>query len=407
MWPYVASGRKPSGWNGSELGASVWSLIFDTETTVDARQRLRFGVYQVRKGGELWQAGFFFDPEMLTERDIQIIRSFSQELGYECMTVAEFVENIFFGIAYELRATIIGFNLPFDISRLAIGHGTSRGRSMKGGFSFCLSRNPKWPRVQVKHLSSRVSLIRFTTRPGQISPRGMRKRKVRVMPRPGYFVDVGTLAAALTSRSFSLGSLSDFLKTEHRKLSTDEHDQPITDNYLSYACTDVQVTWDCYCKLIDKYEEHGLSETLPHKIFSEASIGKAYLRAMNIRPWMQLRPDFPKELIGIIMSSYFGGRAEVHQRRISSQVAYCDFLSMYPTVCTLMKLWQFVIADGIVWRDCTNSALELLNTISIADLQNPDFWPELRVLVQISPDGDILPVRANYAGDQQSTIGLN
>jgi hypothetical protein len=219
--------------------------------------------------------------------------------------VEEFIEDIFFGIGYELRATIIGFNLPFDISRLAIGHGDSRGRSMKGGFSFVLSRDPKWPRIQVKHLSSRLSLIRFTTR--RTPPRGMRKRKMRVLPRPGYFVDIRTFAAALTSRSFTLVSLANFLKTEHRKLSTDEHGQAISDNYLAYARIDVQVTWECYCKLVNKYSEHGLTETPPHKVFSEASIGKAYFRKMNVRPWRQLQPDFPKDLIGTIMSTYFGG----------------------------------------------------------------------------------------------------
>jgi hypothetical protein len=281
---YVPSSRTATALKSSELGPSEWSLIFDTETSTDARQRLKFGVYQVRKVQKLREAGFFIDPDILSKWEIEIIRSYSREIGYRCIRVEEFIEDIFFGIGYELRATIIGFNLPFDISRLAIGHGDSRGRSMKGGFSFVLSRDPKWPRIQVKHLSSRLSLIRFTTR--RTPPRGMRKRKMRVLPRPGYFVDIRTFAAALTSRSFTLVSLANFLKTEHRKLSTDE---------------------ECYCKLVNKYSEHGLTETPPHKVFSEASIGKAYFRKMNVRPWRQLQPDFPKDLIGTIMSTYFGG----------------------------------------------------------------------------------------------------
>jgi hypothetical protein len=39
------------------------------------------------------------------------------------------------------------------------------------------------------------------------------------------------------------------------------------------------------------------------------------------------------------MSSYFGGRAEVHRRREVVHTVYCDFASMYPTVCTLQGLW--------------------------------------------------------------------
>jgi hypothetical protein len=61
----------------------------------------------------------------------------------------------------------------------------------------------------------------------------------------------------------------------------------------------------------------------------------------------ELQGDAPNELIGLIMSTYFGGRAEVHLRRTLCQVLYCDFLSMYPTVCTLMGLWRFVIAKGM------------------------------------------------------------
>ena len=51
--------------------------------------------------------------------------------------------------------------------------------------------------------------------------------------------------------------------------------------------------------------------------------------------------------MGIIMSTYYGGRSEVRFRRVRiAQVLYCDFLSMYPTVCTLMGLWRFVIAEA-------------------------------------------------------------
>jgi hypothetical protein len=45
------------------------------------------------------------------------------------------------------------------------------------------------------------------------------------------------------------------------------------------------------------------------QVFSEASLGKAYLREMGIKPWQELQPNFPNALLGAIMSSYFGGRA--------------------------------------------------------------------------------------------------
>ncbi len=404
---YVPTGGKPNKWRGSELGPSDWALISDCETTTDASQALKFGTYQVRKGQDLWEAGYFVNPQILTDGELSVIRSFAAEINYRVLTVAEFIENVFFRIGYDLRATIIGFNLPFDISRLAIRHGNSRGRVMKGGFSFQLSPRAFWPNIQIKHLSARVSLIRFTTRPGRIPGRGMRKRKIKLASRPGYFVDVKTFAAALTSRSFNLADLADFLQTEHRKLNTEEHGQSVSRNYLSYAQQDVQVTWECYCKLLDKFSEHKFTQAAPHKIFSEASIGKAYFREMNIRSWRDVQPDFPDYLTGIIMSTYFGGRSEIHHRRIISRVRYCDFLSMYPTVCTLMGLWRYVIASGLTWWDSTAETAGFLETISLSELRNQSCWPELTTLVQILPSEDIVPIRANYGGDQQTTIGLN
>ena len=403
---YVPTGRQVNQWRGNDIGPSDWTLIFDTETTTDAAQALKFGVYQVRKGQDLWEAGYFVNPEILTDREMSVIQSYAAQHNYRYMTVAEFVEYVFFGIGYDLRATIVGFNLPFDISRLALRHGNSRGRVMKGGFSFQLSPHGYWPNIQIKHLSARVSLIRFTTRPGRISGRGMRKRKMKLPPRPGFFIDLKTLAAALTSRSFNLAGLADFFQTDHRKLNTDEHGHCVTDNYLAYARNDVQVTWECYSKLLEKYAEHKFTRAAPYRIFSEASIGKGYFREMNIRSWQELQPEFPDELAGIIMSTYYGGRSEVHHRRIISQVRYCDFLSMYPTVCTLMGLWKFVIANGVIHWDSTQATAGFLDTITLSELRNRSCWPELTTLVEVAPDADIFPIRANY-GDDQHTIGLN
>jgi hypothetical protein len=404
---YVPTNRRLSMWRGAHLGPSGWTLILDTETTTDTAQTLKLGVYQVRKGQELWEAGFFVNPEILSEREISKIRSFAAQNNYEYMTVAEFIEDVFFRVGYDLRATIVGLNHLFDISRLAIKYGPARGRTMKGGFSFQLSPNRNWPNIQIRHLNNRVSLIRFATRAGFIAGRGMRRRKIKPRPRPGYFVDIRTLAAALTSRSFDLAGLANFLQTKNRKLETNEHGQAVTDNYLAYAKQDVQVTWECYCALLGKFAEHNFTETFPHRIFSEASIGKAYFREMNIRPWREVQPDFPDEIIGIIMSTYFGGRAEVHHRRIISQVCYCDFLSMYPTVCTLMQLWRFAIAQGMRWRDNTDEIRRLLASITLQDLQHRSTWPLLTTLVQVIPDIDVFPIRANYGQDEQATIGLN
>jgi hypothetical protein len=128
---------------------------------------------------------------------------------------------------------------------------------------------------------------------------------------------------------------------------------------------------------------------------------------MGIKPWRIVQPDFPPEMLNIIMQTYFGGRSEVHLRRVISQVLYCDFLSMYPTGCTLMGLWRWVIAKGVTWRDTTNETRALLERITMADLQYRDAWPKLMTLVQVSLGQDIFPLRGQYGGEAQYTIGLN
>jgi len=389
-----------------EAGPSRFVLVFDTETTINAAQTLRIGAYQVRENGVLINSGIFFEPEMLTTDEQIILRKYAEDSNLNVLTREGFVENIFYKYGYYFRGTIVGFNLPFDLSRLAIRHSAAR-KSLRGGFSFELSANTRRPRIRIRHLSGRASLIEFAATARQRDSRSVRKRKTwGTPPRKGYFVDAGTLGAALTSQSFSLKRLADHLGTEHRKLEAKEHGTALTEAYIDYAVQDVQVTWECFAGLCAQYASHNLSRTHRHRILSEASLGKAYLKEMKIRPWREVQPDFPASVIGSIMSAYYGGRSEVRIRRAITQVVYCDFLSMYPTVCTLMGLWRFVIATGLNHQDATEEARNLIEALTIGDLQKPEFWPLLTMIVQVIPSDDILPVRAKY-DDQQLTIGLN
>ncbi len=218
----------------------------------------------------------------------------------------------------------------------------------------------------------------------QETPYSQRKQGNKTPVHRGYFVDVKTLVCALLSGSWSLASLSQQLQTEHVKAYTENHGELLTSEYLDYSVRDVQTTWECYERLRDQYESYGLSKTPIYHIFSEASIGKAYLKQMGIKPFRVQQPDFPPELYGIILSTYYGGRAEVKIRRKIFQMQYCDFLSMYPTVCILQNLWQFVIADSLKWQDTTEETQKLLDSVCLADLRNPSRWRKLTTLEVIA-----------------------
>lgn len=388
------------------LPASEWTIIFDTETTVDAGQSLRFGTYQIRQFQELREAGIFFDPAGVTASELECLKRYTSHNDLRLISVQEFNDEMIFRIGWELRARIVGFNLPFDISRIAIKHSSAR-TSMRGGFSFTLSTHKIYPHIQVRHLSQRMAFIRFAGTKRQKDSRGMRNRGQEIPQREGHFVDVKTLASALFERSFSLSGLSKFLKVENPKLEFDEFDGPVTDLMIEYAMHDVQTTWECYVELISRLEQLQLPELAAEKVYSAASLGKGYLRQMGIKPWQKCQPDFPPQLIANILGSYFGGRSEIRIRREMRQVILCDFLSMYPTVCTLMGLWRFVIADGMNACDSTIEAKTLLANIDVPALQSQETWKNLTTLVWVLPDGDIFPVRASYMDEAQSTIGLN
>ncbi|PWE17806.1 hypothetical protein DDZ18_09155 [Marinicauda salina] len=398
-------GARPAGSGLDE--PSPWTLVFDTETTTDPAQSLRVGFYQVRNGKDPAEEGAFYDPDTLDAADQARLAAYCEERGLTLRTVAEFRETVFLKIGYDLGGAIVGFNLPFDISRIAISHGSARG-SMRSGFSFEMSRDRTRPRVRVKHLSRRASLIDFALPGAQELARSARKRGMTRPKHRGYFIDVKTLAAALTSRSFSLESLCDFLDAPTRKRVSEDHGGPLTADYLDYARADVQSTWECFAALSARYAEHDLA-TGAHRILSEASIGKAYLGEFGIKPLLACQ-DVPRDLFGRIMCAYYGGRAEVRIRREVREIISTDFKSMYPTVNALMGLWAFVIAEGFTWREATDETRRFLETVERDDFQDRETWRELTTLVRIRPDDDLVPTRAKYdtlKTNATYTIGLN
>ena len=385
---------------------SAWTLVFDTETTTDAAQRLRFGTYQLYRGEHRHAAGAFYDPDALTAEEAARLHTYADDHGWQVWTVAAWRTHVLWQVAYARRARIVGFNLPFDISRIASGASPARD-SMRGGFSLTVDTDRACPRIQVKSLGQQRALIRWTAPARQRTPKGERRRGLYVGVWRGAFVDVHTLAGAiLGGRSWSLEVLSAHLGIAHPKQATDGHGSDLTGAYLQYAMGDVQATWECYRALQDRCARWG-PETPIEQLYSEASLGKALLEKIGVRPWRDVQADLPDALIGHILSSYYGGRSEVRGRRTILEVVYADFTSMYPTVCTLMGLWRFVIAGGFDTEDATEWTRDFLATTHLADWQHPATWEALPVLVRIQPDDDVLPVRAAYDGRGARTIGLN
>src|SRR5260370_42124296 len=89
-------GRKDGspGLGDPPRGPSKWILIFDTETTNDAAQRVKIGAYQLRYGDQLKDRGVFFDSDALTKRELATLRRYAKEHGVKLLTLAEFIEKV-------------------------------------------------------------------------------------------------------------------------------------------------------------------------------------------------------------------------------------------------------------------------------------------------------------------------
>jgi hypothetical protein len=404
-------------------------LVFDTETRIDATQALTFGSYRLFWDGRCQEEGIFYGDE-LSEIERKVIENYvsihdadtvdESRRRIQLLTRQQFVD-LFYKFAFERRYLVVAFNFSFDISRVASNFTAARGR-FAGGFALelwsyrdnsgCEHQNPYRPRITIKHIDSKRALKAFTgchdPDRADLIPDG----SVTGEPEPGYkfrghFLDLRTLAFAVTDKGYTLETACEAFGVEHGKQRAARHGE-ITVEYIDYNRRDVLATSELAIKLLEEYHKHPIALQAT-KAYSPASIGKAYLRAMGIQPILERQPDFPKACLGYAASAFFGGRASAHIRKTPVPVVYLDFLSMYPTVNSHMNLWRFVTAREIkVIGHCRDEIAALLEDITFEKLFLPETWKHLTAFVQIIPDGDVLPSRAKYSTESNDwQVALN
>jgi hypothetical protein len=404
-------------------------FVFDTETRTDPTQSLMFGSYRFIQQGHCAQEAIFYASDILPA-EYAVLEKYVSDNNrnssspvmpkLELITRAEFVERLF-QAAYKGRCLLVGFNLSFDLSRVAVEVTTARGR-FAGGFSLGLSsytdkqgrerRNQFRPRIGIKHIDSKRALRGFTTRNQPDREDLIPDDSETGIPEMGFtfrghFLDLRTLAFALTDRGYSLETACKAFGVKNGKIKVTAHGV-LTEDYIDYNRRDVQATCELAMKLLEEYDRHPVALQCT-KAYSPASIGKSYLRGMGIKPVLERQPDFPEHLLGHAQSAFFGGRTSAHARKFAVPVVYTDFLSMYPTVNSLMGLWRFVTAEEIVFVEhCTTEIKDFLQSIRADNLFIPDTWKNLTAFVKVIPQGDILPNRAKYSSDSNDwQVALN
>jgi hypothetical protein len=397
-------------------------LVFDTETTTDATQKLLFGCYRFIVEGECLEEGLFHADD-IEEKQLSVLRRYvsnnpadtspNGKPGLLLLTRKEFLKK-FCQTIYKGRSLLVGFNLPFDLSRLGFDVVPAR-RVFSGGFSIALwsyldkktgqeLADPNRPRITIKHIDSKRALMSFTGRleadKEDLIPEGSEDgRAEKGYKFRGHFLDLRTLAFALTDRGHTLKSACEAFGVEHGKSEVSEHGK-LTDEYIDYNRRDVLATAELAHKLFEEYDKHpiDLQET---KALSPASIGKSYLRSMGITPIKERHSNFQPHS-GHAQTAYFGGRTSAHIRKVPIPVVYTDFLSMYPTVNRLLHLQDFVVARNIKVVDhCQDEVVGFLRSVSRNFLFQQSTWsrPCMRGFARVIPNGDILPVRGRFSAE--------
>jgi len=407
------------------LGWPESVLIFDTETTTDWTQRLLFGSYRWghfdSTGGFVCQEEGLFHADELADADVATLQAYvashapvhpkRRQPELVLQSRRAFVNSVFWRAIHD-GALIVGFNLPFDLTRLAIGVGAPRGNPMfRGGFSVPLfemvvpgirPREHQFrPRALLKAIDSKRSLMGVTL--WKDAPKVGGKLDIQKL---GRFLDLRALVFALTGASHSLNSAAKAFGLRLQKLPVLEHGV-ITADYVTYCRHDVELTARLLEVVRAEWDRYELPLT-PDKVFSAAGLAKGALRAMGLRPPMEKFDTVPAAFHGQALSAYYGGRTEVRVRRTPVPVVYVDFTSMYPSTNVHLGLWDILTADRLDVVDVTSEMRRLGEELSPDWAFDPVNWRRLRCFARVRPSGDILPLRAHYAGgDAPPSIGVN
>ena len=316
---------------------------------------------------------------------------------------SDFVKQVFYRYARK-GALIVGFNLGFDLNRLA----RSWPEGEKNEWSLVLvqykdgNENLHFPRVLIDPIDSKKSFISFR---GEWVPKDGKSKRTKIGD--SRLLDLRTLLFALFNQALSLKKACE-LETfrKHNLPQKIEHTPTgkVTLEEIKYARQDVRCTAALLNAAKQEFDLHPIPVS-PDKAYSPASIAKGYLEAMNIE-----RPEDKFEVslknLGIAMGSFMGGRSETRVRLQEVPVVPVDFTSEYPSTCVLLGLWNILTAKSLSFPDATRQVRKLLSRITLDQCFRPKLWPDLRFFALVKPKKHILPVRTMYDGSTPN-IGNN
>jgi len=395
-----------------------YALVFDCESRLTPDQTLTFGVWrscELRSGQYVrTEEGIFHDDQGLNAREFEFLRKYTRAPKPETAddglySRSKFVQEVF-GMAIQAKALIVGFNLPFDLSRIAVDW----NKAQNGGWTLIMKQwrnsetgkiepDESFPRVVIKALNSKAAIIGSTRPPMSLPKKKKKKKTVRVKLWPvARFLDLRTVLWALRNKSYSLESACKAFgiagKLDHKPSGHVDSDE------VEYCRQDVRVTVALLNAVKQEYDLHPITPG-PDRMFSPASVAKSYLEELRVpHPSEKIRDA--EAAYGIFMQSYFGGRAECRIRKWEVPVCPVDFMSQYPTVNELLGNWDVLTAEHLTVPDATTEVRRLLSHVNHERCFDRRLWRKFKFFALVRPNDDILPVRTVYNSTTQN-IGIN
>lgn len=400
--------RKAVPWRPQPYGQRV--LVFDTETTTDAAQRLLFGFFRLYERDRLMQEGLIA-ADVLDHDAMVAIAEYAARCGLRIYSRERFVEEVFYPEVYVLGTLCVGFHLAFDLPRIAIHAGLSRGENRRK-FRIVLSGRIHWHDMRIESASGKAAFIGFVP-----------KTKLRLWERPffaGRFCDVSMVARAFSGKRHSLGSSGKAFRAFTRKMNAPELGG-VDRKSLVYGRQDVRATWALFKTLRAEYSRHPFATFANERrkskngrymgeLYSTASVAKQYLRLLGIAPLLEKQPEFNRKYLGWFMAAYVGGRADVRVRKLDRAVRLLDFTAMYATIFCLQRLDRVLTAPMIRIKPCAAEIRALVRQMASDEgsvsLFDPKLWPKLNCLVLVDPNWAILPIRMRKSEKDPYTIAV-
>jgi hypothetical protein len=358
---------------------------------------LKYGVYQVYFFDQLLSEAVFISPQ-LDDQEMEMVKEEAEHCGLHTVTLQHFV-NVLMLVGYRYNGLITAFNLASDLPYLACGFDYPKRGYFKGGFILRFREYERdgmvkaclfTPKVAIKQVSKGV-IIAWRKPEHKARRHDALNRKYG----GGEFLDLQTFVYALTDAECTFDEACTLFKIDIPQSETSELAKCRQEAYQSFRL---------YHALIDEYSNHPVP-TSPNRLYSPASLGKAYFKAMGIRsPELLIDPDLnlsTDQVHGLAMSAYHAGRCELRLRRVEVPVAYLDFKQMYPTVNVLMGLWDTVTARSVLVEDATAQVIEIINRIKPDDVFDQSLWKELNTIALVEFDGDFLPGRFQFSQQHQ------